>query len=111
MSTYSAAWTDRLRPAGVKTSMDGKGRLPEKIFVERLWRSLKHECVLARTLSGINEVGSWHTAAVPLRGVATGVGSIADIGAQVSVPNTRPSPASAYILTRAPFAGIAAPWG
>lgn len=25
--------------------MDGKGRFPDNIFVERLWRSLKYECV------------------------------------------------------------------
>jgi len=25
--------------------MDGKGRLLENIFVERLWRTLKYECV------------------------------------------------------------------
>ncbi len=39
------AWTDRLRQAGVKISMDGKGRFLDNIFVERLWRSLKYECV------------------------------------------------------------------
>ncbi|MDE5187152.1 integrase core domain-containing protein, partial [Phaeobacter gallaeciensis] len=26
-------------------SMDGKGRFLDNIFVERLWRSLKYECV------------------------------------------------------------------
>lgn len=25
--------------------MDGKGRCLDNIFIERLWRSLKHECV------------------------------------------------------------------
>ena len=33
----SWAWTDRLRKAGVKISMDGKGRFLDNIFVERLW--------------------------------------------------------------------------
>lgn len=55
----SFAWTNRLRSANVRISMDRKGRfLPSRdiaarypagqginIFVERLWRSLKYECV------------------------------------------------------------------
>jgi putative transposase len=39
------AWTDTLRRAGVRISMDGKGRCIDNIFIERLWRSLKYECV------------------------------------------------------------------
>ena len=41
----SFVWTDRLRRSSVRISMDGKGRFLENIFVERLWRSLKYECV------------------------------------------------------------------
>ncbi|MEO4041441.1 IS3 family transposase [Hoeflea sp. CAU 1731] len=41
----SFAWTDRLRQMGVRISMDGKGRFLDNIFVERLWRTLKYECV------------------------------------------------------------------
>ena len=54
----SFAWTDRLRRSGVRISMDGKGRfLPShrlqandcraggSIFIERLWRTLKYDCV------------------------------------------------------------------
>lgn len=41
----SFAWTDRLRRSGVRISMDGKGRFLDNIFVERLWQSLKYECV------------------------------------------------------------------
>ncbi|WP_299154369.1 IS3 family transposase [uncultured Tateyamaria sp.] len=41
----SFAWTDRLRRSNVRISMDGKGRFLDNIFVERLWRSLKYECV------------------------------------------------------------------
>jgi putative transposase len=40
-----AAWTARLEAAGVKVSMDGKGRCLDNVFVERLWRSLKYEDV------------------------------------------------------------------
>jgi putative transposase len=41
----SFAWTDRLKRAGSRVSMDGKGRCLDNIFIERLWRSLKYECV------------------------------------------------------------------
>ena len=41
----SFVWTDRLRRSSVRISMDGKGRYLDNIFVERLWRSLKYECV------------------------------------------------------------------
>jgi putative transposase len=37
------AWTGRLEAAGVAVSMDGKGRCLDNVFVERLWRSVKHE--------------------------------------------------------------------
>ena len=39
------AWTDRLRRSGISISMEGKGRFFDNIFVERLWQSLKYECV------------------------------------------------------------------
>ncbi|WP_349039647.1 IS3 family transposase [Pseudotabrizicola sp. 4114] len=41
----SFAWTDRLKRVGTRISMDGKGRCLDKVFIERLWRSLKYECV------------------------------------------------------------------
>lgn len=41
----SFAWTDRLRRSDVRISMDGKGRYLDNIFIERLWRTLKYECV------------------------------------------------------------------
>ncbi len=37
------AFTGRLKDAGVKISMDGRGRFVDNIFVERLWRSVKYE--------------------------------------------------------------------
>lgn len=39
----SSAFTGRLKAAGVRISMDGKGRAYDNIFVERLWRSVKYE--------------------------------------------------------------------
>ena len=41
----SFVWTDRLRRSNVLVSMDGKGRFLDNIFVERLRRFLKYECV------------------------------------------------------------------
>ena len=38
-------WTDRLKRAKTKISMDGKARYLDNIIIERLWRSLKYECV------------------------------------------------------------------
>src|SRR3546814_15214957 len=44
----SWAWTQRLKEAGVRISMDGRGRFLDNIFIERLWRSLKYECKIGR---------------------------------------------------------------
>jgi putative transposase len=41
----SAAFTGALERAGVQISMDGRGRWMDNVFIERLWRSLKHEDV------------------------------------------------------------------
>ena len=41
----SFAFTSVLRDAEVKISMDGRGRCMDNVFIERLWRSLKYECV------------------------------------------------------------------
>lgn len=41
----SHAFTGLLKDAEIKISMDGKGRALDNIFVERLWRSVKYECV------------------------------------------------------------------
>ena len=41
----SAAFTSVLERAGVRISMDGRGRCLDNIFVERLWRTVKYEDV------------------------------------------------------------------
>ena len=41
----SAAFTAKLAAHGIRISMDGRGRYLDNIFIERLWRSLKHENV------------------------------------------------------------------
>ena len=44
----SAEFTDVLSGAGVRISMDGRGRWMDNVFIERLWRSLKYESVYLR---------------------------------------------------------------
>ena len=34
-----------LKGADIRISMDGRGRWMDNVFIERLWRSLKYECV------------------------------------------------------------------
>lgn len=41
----SAAFTERLTAAEIAISMDGRGRVFDNIFVERLWRSVKYESI------------------------------------------------------------------
>ena len=40
-----ADWITTLTEAGVRVSMDGRGRYLDNIFIERLWRSLKQEAI------------------------------------------------------------------
>ena len=41
----SPRFTGVLRAAGVRISMDGRGRWMDNVFIGRLWRSLKYECI------------------------------------------------------------------
>ena len=36
--------------------MDGKGRCFDNIFIERLWRSVKYECIFLREFDSVAEV-------------------------------------------------------
>lgn len=58
----SFEFTQVLKDAGVKISMDSKGRWMDNIMIERLWRSLKYECIYlhafetgSETREGINK--------------------------------------------------------
>jgi len=66
----SLDFTGVLQDAGVRISMDGKGRCMDNVFVERLWRSLKYEDVY-------------------LKAYATGSEARAGIGAWIETYNTR----------------------
>jgi putative transposase len=48
-------FTALLLAAGVKISMDGKGRCIDNVFVERLWRSLKYEDVYLKDYTNLVE--------------------------------------------------------
>jgi len=66
----SATFTGTLAAAGVRISMDGRGRWMDNVFIERLWRSLKYEDVY-------------------LKGYADGREARAGIGAWIAFYNTR----------------------
>jgi putative transposase len=51
----SAAFTGSLANADIAISMDGRGRFLDNIFIERLWRSLKHEDVYLKHYADARE--------------------------------------------------------
>jgi len=59
----SLEFTEVLGKAGVRISMDGKGRWMDNVFIERLWRSLKYECVYLNAFETGSEaragIGDW----------------------------------------------------
>jgi putative transposase len=61
----SQAFTSMLRDAEVRISMDGRGRWMDNVFIERLWRSLKYECVYLHAFETGSELraglGRWIT--------------------------------------------------
>jgi putative transposase len=59
----SQAFIGVLEQAGVRISMDGRGRFLDNIFIERLWRSLKHEDIYLKHYADGREaragIASW----------------------------------------------------
>jgi putative transposase len=59
----SLAFTDVLKATGIQISMDGRGRWMDNVFIERLWRSLKYECVYLNAFETGSEartgIGCW----------------------------------------------------
>jgi len=51
----SAKFVDMLLAKEIEISWDGRGRALDNIFIERLWRSLKHENVYLRGYRGLKE--------------------------------------------------------
>jgi putative transposase len=61
----SIEFVEVLKEAGVRISMDSKGRWMDNIMIDRLWRSLKYECVYLHAFETGNEakagIGRWVT--------------------------------------------------
>jgi len=61
----SLEFTEVLKEAGVRISMDSKGRWMDNIMIERLWRSLKYESVYLHAFETGSEakagIGKWIT--------------------------------------------------
>ena len=59
----SSDWIEVLMDAKIKISMDGKGRWIDNRMIERLWRSLKYECVYLHAFERGSEakagIGKW----------------------------------------------------
>jgi putative transposase len=51
----SNEFTGRLEAAGVRISMDGRGRVFDNIFIERLWRSVKYEEVYLHSYESVRD--------------------------------------------------------
>jgi putative transposase len=51
-------FTGRLENCGVAVSMDGRGRVFDNIFIERLWRSVKYEEVYLHSYESVSEARS-----------------------------------------------------
>ena len=52
----SESFTGVLKREGIIISMDGRGRVFDNIFVERLWRSVKYEDVYLQGYASVSEL-------------------------------------------------------
>jgi putative transposase len=52
----SSEFVGRLEQEEIRVSMDGRGRVFDNIFVERLWRSVKYEEVYLRDYQTVSDV-------------------------------------------------------
>lgn len=51
----SYEFTQLLKAHGIRISMDGRGRWLDNVFIERLWRSVKHEEVYLKAYASVSE--------------------------------------------------------
>lgn len=54
----ASAFTSILKDAGIRISMDGRGRALDNIFIERLWRSVKYEEVYLNAYGSVSELSA-----------------------------------------------------
>jgi len=52
----SKAWIASVEGCGARVSMDGKGRWMDNVFIERLWRAVKHEGVYLWAHENVREL-------------------------------------------------------
>ena len=52
----SRAWIATVEGSGARVSMDGKGRWMDNVFIERLWRAVKHEGVYLWAHENVREL-------------------------------------------------------
>jgi len=52
----SHAWIDVLNKHNIIISMDGKGRWADNIWIERIWRTVKYECVYLNGIENLAEL-------------------------------------------------------
>ncbi|WP_371258969.1 IS3 family transposase [Ectothiorhodospira sp. BSL-9] len=72
----SKAFTQVLKDHKIQISMDGKGCYQDNIFVERLWRSVKYECVYLKAFDNgvhlrqdLKQYFTWYNAERPHQGL------------------------------------------
>ena len=52
----STEFTGRIEAAGIRMSMDGRGRALDNVFIERVWRSLKYEDIYLNAYETVPEI-------------------------------------------------------
>ena len=52
----SLTWITCVEECGIKVSMDGVGRWADNVYMERFWRTLKHEHILLRMFDSVAEL-------------------------------------------------------
>jgi len=52
----SSAWIERVENNDIRVSMDGRGRWVDNIFIERFWRTIKHEHILIHSFNTASEL-------------------------------------------------------
>lgn len=54
----SSDFTGELEAAGIQISMDGRGRVFDNIFIERLWRSVKYEDIYLKEYDSVRDLAA-----------------------------------------------------
>lgn len=52
----SQVWINTLKEKHISISMDGRGRCLDNVFIERLWRSVKQECIYRYQFESLREL-------------------------------------------------------